>query len=195
VGFVGPDHGDGGKYLMLPPGYKSEVPDGYILARPRTFGSWLFFRTFLVDGDPKPGVDLVKKVMKIYPLSQATNPRPLTFVDVSGQYFNTVAPADYSFWEMLNQIVQEEPIESLDEVRLGFYASVGIEKGKPFAPDERMKKILTEAAAVGDASARAITYRTRQKAAYYYEHSGWKRLFVAQRITQNNSQNHISLSL
>jgi hypothetical protein len=154
------------------------VPDGYILVQPRTVGNWLFFRTFLVDGDPKPGVDLVKQHMKVYPLSRATNPTPMKFVDVSGQYFNTVAPADYSFWEMLDQVVQEEPAESLDEVRLGFYASVGLEKGTPFAPDERMRAILTEAAAVGDASARAITYRTRQKAAYYYENSGWKRLFV-----------------
>ena len=79
---------------------------------------------------------------------------------------------------MLSQIVHEEPTESLDDVRLGFYASVGIENGKPFAPDERSKKLLAEAAAFGDASARAITYRNRQQGAYYYEDSSWKRLFI-----------------
>jgi hypothetical protein len=68
---------------------------------------------------------------------------------MSGKPFNTVAPADYRFWELLNQVVQEEPSESLDQIRLGYYASIGIQKGKPFKPDERMKKILTEAAAVG----------------------------------------------
>ena len=82
-------------------------------------------------------------------------------MDLSGKPFNTVAPADYSFWELLNQVVQEEPTESLDQIRLGYYASIGIQKGKPFAPDERMKKILTEAAAVGDATARAIAFNTR----------------------------------
>ena len=58
-----------------------------------------------------------------------------------------MAPADYQFWELLNYVVQNEPVESLDPVTLGFFASIGIEKGKPFAPDARMKKILTEAAA------------------------------------------------
>ena len=57
--------------------------------------------------------------------------------------------------------------------RSGLFASIGIEKGKPFAPDERMKKILTEAAAVGNATARAILFRTRMKDAYYYPNSAW----------------------
>ena len=110
----------------------------------------------------------MKKYAKVYPPSQAANPPQMKVVDMSGKPFNTVAPADYAFWEMLDQVVQEEPTESLDQIRLGFYASIGIQKGKPFAPDERMKKILTEAAAVGDATARAIAFRTRGKDAYYY---------------------------
>lgn len=74
------------------------------------------------------------------------------FVNVSNRDFSTVAEADYKFWELLNYVVQNEPVESLDPVTLGFFASIGIKKGKPFAPDDRMK-ILTEAAAVGDATA------------------------------------------
>ena len=163
IGFTGPDKGQGGKYLVLPPGYKGEVPDGYIVVRPRTFSVYAPWRSFVIDGDPKPGVDLVKKFTRVYPLSDAANPPPMKFVDVSGMAFCTVAPADYGFWECLNQVVQEEPSESLDPVTLGLYASIGIEKGKPFAPDARMKKILTEAAAVGDATARAISFRIRKK--------------------------------
>ncbi len=102
----------------------------------------------------------------------------MNFVNVSGKDFCTVAPADYAFWELLNQVVQEEPSESLDPIRLGFYASIGIEKGKPFAPDARMKKILTEAAAVGDATARAVAFRIRQKESFYYENSAWRLPFV-----------------
>ena len=74
--------------------------------------------------------------------------------------------------------MQEEPSDSLDQVRLGFYASIGIQKGKPFAPDERMKKILTEAAAVGDATARAIAFKIRQKEDYYYANSAWRLPFL-----------------
>ena len=178
VGITGPDKGKGGKYLLLPPGYKGEVPKGYFVVRSPTFSLWVPWRSFLVDGDPKPGVDLVKKFTKVYPLGQAANPPAMKFVDISGKPFNTVAPADYTFWELLNQVVQEEPSESLDPVRLGFYASIGIQKGKPFAPDARMKKILTEAAAVGDATARAIAFKIRQKEDYYYANSAWRLPFL-----------------
>jgi hypothetical protein len=74
--------------------------------------------------------------------------------------------------------VQEEPTESLAQIRLGYYAAIGIQKGKPFAPDGRMKKILTEAAAVGDATARAIAFHMREKDAFYYPNSAWQLPFV-----------------
>jgi hypothetical protein len=178
VGITGPDKGKGGKYLLLPPGHKLPLPKGYYVVRPRTFSVWVPWRSFLVDGDPKPGVDLVKKFTKIYPLSQAGKPPTPNFVDVSNRAFNTIAPADYSFWEALNQVVQEEPTDSVDPTTLGFWAAVGIRKGKPFSPDERMKKILTEAARVGDATARAIMYRWRDADGYWYPNSAWRLGFV-----------------
>jgi hypothetical protein len=176
VGLTGPDEGKGGKYLLLPPGYRGEVPSGYFVVRPPTFSNWVPWRSFLVDGDPKPGVELVKKFTRVYPLDG--NPTPMNFVDLSGKDFNTVAPADYRFWELLDQVVQEEPPGSLDPVSLGFFASIGLQHGKPFAPDARMKRILTEAAAVGDATARAIVFRTREQDAYYYPNSAWQLPFV-----------------
>jgi hypothetical protein len=176
LGITGPDKGEGGKYLLLPPGYQGEVPAGYHVVQAPTFNLWAPWRSFLVDGDPKPGVELVKQHTHLYPLGGT--PTPLTFVDLSTKPFNTVGPADYRFWELLNAVVQEEPQESLDEVRLGYYAAIGIQKGKPFAPDARMKKILTEAAAVGDATARAIAFHMRDRNAYYYANSSWQLPFV-----------------
>lgn len=178
IGFTGPDKGEGGKYLILPPGYNGVVPEGYIVVKSPTFNVWAPWRSFVVDGDPKPGVDLVKQHTRVYPLADAANPPQMTFVNVSGKDFSTLAPADYKFWEYLDQVVQQEPSESLDPVTLGYYASIGIQKGKPFAPDARMKKILTEAATVGDATARATAYRMRQKEAFYYEGSSWQLPFV-----------------
>jgi hypothetical protein len=178
VGITGPDHGRGGKYLLLPPGYKGSVPKGYFVIRPATFSNFAGWRSFLVNGDPKPGVDEVKKTTKIYPLAQAANPPKLDFVNMSGKPFNMVGPSGYRFWEMLNQVVQEEPTDTVDPTTLGFWASIGIQKGKPFAPDEKMKKILTEAAAVGDATARAIAYRMRDKAAYIFENTNWRYAFL-----------------
>lgn len=178
IGFTGPDKGKGGKYLILPPGYNGTVPDGYFVVRSQTLDNAIFWQSLLVNGDPKQGVDEVKKFTRIYPLSKAANPPAMKFINISSMEMNTIAPADYSSWETLNQIVQEEPSESLDPVTLGFFSSIGIEKGKQFAPDDRMKQILTEAAEVGDATARAVTYRMRQKDAYYYPNSAWRAGFL-----------------
>jgi hypothetical protein len=73
--------------------------------------------------------------------------------------------------------VQQEPTSSLDDLRLGYFAAIGIVKGQTFAPDDRMKAILTEAAAVGDATARTITYKIRGEQAYYYPNSAWRNAF------------------
>jgi len=178
LGITGPDKGAGGKYLLLLPGYQGQVPDGYHVVRSPTFQTWAGWRSFLVNGDPKPGVDAVKQHTKIYPLAQAGNPPPLKFVNMSGKPFNMVAPADASFWPMLHQVVQEEPTDTIDATTLGIWASLGIEKGKPFAPDARMKKILAEAAAVGDATGRVLGYRTRDKEAFFFEDRQWKRPFI-----------------
>jgi hypothetical protein len=178
VGMTGPDKGKGGKYLLLPPGYTGTVPDGYFVSRSRTIGNLLFFRTFLKDGDPKPGVDSVKHGLRVYPLSQAANPPPMTFIDISGKAFNTIGPSDYSLFELVNRVIQDEPIDAVDPDTLGLFASIGIEKGKPFAPDARMKKILTDAAAVGDATTRTLAYRSRIKDAYFYPNSAWVTPFI-----------------
>ncbi|NTW26183.1 MAG: DUF1254 domain-containing protein, partial [Lentimicrobium sp.] len=171
---VGPDKGKGGKYLLLPPGYKGDVPDGYMVVNVPTFESILVWRNFPVNGDIAPAIENLKKLTKIYPLTQARNPAANTFVNVSEKDFSTIAPADYTFWNYLDIVVQNEPVESMDPVTLGFFASIGIEKGKPFTPDERMKKILTEAALVGDATARTLTYQSRIPEAFYYPNSTWR---------------------
>jgi hypothetical protein len=174
IGIVGPDQGKGGKYLLLPPGYKGEAPEGYMVVRVPTFESILVWRNMPVKGDIRPAIESLHQNTRIYPLSQAGNPPSNTFVNVSNRDFSTVAPADYRFWELLSYVVQNEPVESLDPVTLGFFASIGIEKGKPFAPDARMKAILTEAAAVGDATARTLTYQSRIPEAFYYPNSTWR---------------------
>jgi hypothetical protein len=174
VGITGEDHGRGGKYLILPPGYKGDVPAGYVVLRPSTFGNWLFFRAFLVEGSTRPGVALVKERLKIYPLSDAANPPEMKFVNASGVPSNFVAPGDYAFWELLDKVIQEEPTAGSDPTTLGLFASVGIVRGKPFNPDARMKKILADAANIGAVTARAIAFKIRDKDAYFYPNSTWR---------------------
>jgi hypothetical protein len=178
IGNAGRDKGKGGKYLVLPPGYKGEVPQGYLVAQSRTYNLWLMGRGFPVNGDIKPAVESLKKNLRIYPLTQSKNPPETKFINGSGVELNTVHSNDFGFFEELNEVVQEEPSEALDPERLGLFASIGIEKGKPFAPDARMTKILTEAAAVGNATSRAILFRTRMKEAHFYPDSAWVTTFA-----------------
>ena len=166
VGITGADKGNGGKYLILPPGYNGAVPEGYFVVRPSTYGNWMPFRSFLVDGSTKPGVDSVKKNLRIYRLNEDLPPK-MKFVDASGTPANFVFPNDYSFWNILNEVIQEEPSAGSDPTTLGLFASIGIVKGKPFNPDERMKKILTDAANIGAVTARTLAFKIREKDAYF----------------------------
>ncbi len=177
IGITGADKGEGGKYLILPPDYTGEVPGGYFVIRPSTYGTWMPFRSFLVDGSPKPGVESVKQHLKIYRLDEADTPPAVTFVNASGVPSTFVFPGDYAFWELLNQVIQEEPSAGSDPTTLGLFASIGIEKGKPFEPDARMKRILTDAADIGAVTARAIAYKIRDEDAFVYQDSTWRKPF------------------
>jgi hypothetical protein len=154
IGVTGADKGKGGKYLLLPPGYKGAVPDGYFVLRSPTYNQWFFFRGFTVDGKTAPAVADMKQ-LRVYPLAKKSNPPKMNFVNMSGKYLNTIGAIDFSYFEDVNTVVQEEPNAAMDPETLGLLASIGIEKGKPFKPDARMKKILTEAATVGNITAHA----------------------------------------
>jgi len=160
MGVTGPDKGKGGKYLVLPPGYTGEIPDGYFLLKPPTNRNFMFLRGSIKDG-LKPAVANITSNLKVYPLKDAASPATTEFVNTSNKAFNTVFPSDFGYFEQLNEVVQEEPIDAIDPEVRGAIAAIGIAKGQPFAPDERMKRLLTEAATLGDATARAITYHPR----------------------------------
>ena len=160
MGVTGPDRGKGGKYLVLPPGYSGPVPEGYFLLKPPTNRNFLFLRGSIAKG-LVPAVNNITDNLRVYPLKDAAKPAATEFVDMSGRAFNTVFPSDFSYYEMLNEVVQGEPLEAISPEVRGAMAAIGIVKGKPFAPDARMKKILSEAATLGNATARAITYDPR----------------------------------
>jgi hypothetical protein len=172
-GNAGPDKGKGGKYLLLPPGYDGVVPEGYVVLRSKTYGNLMFYRGFLEDGSTKTSLENTRTFYKAYSLSDAGNPPPMKFINVSGKEFNTIHANDFHFYEEVNAIVQYEPNEASDPETLGLLAAIGIEKGKEFAPDARMKKILTEAVAVGNATARALTFRPRMDGVYYFPDRQW----------------------
>lgn len=197
VGAPGPDRGEGGKYLIVGPDYTGPLPEGgFFTARSRTNAILWFGRSFLENhSDPKPVVEQIKKFTKVYPyqvggvgtpiaefldgkasLGPVTPPPATVFHDGSGMAMNTLPPNDWTFYEMLNEIVQEEPATSLDPELMGPIAAIGIVKGKPFAPDARMKKIMTEALAMANATSRSLFMNPRDPSWFYYPGSAWSNL-------------------
>jgi len=179
MGISGPDKGSGGRYVFLPPDYQGQTPDGYFVARSRTFNITCGLRGFTIKGDTRPAVEAFHKHFKLYALDQAGNPPPTKFINGSGLYLNTVHANPFKFYEEINQVIQDEPTSAVDPEIAGQLAAIGIVKGRPFAPDDRMKRILTEAAAVGNATARAIVFRARSDDFYFYPgKSNWRPIFV-----------------
>jgi hypothetical protein len=147
IGPAGPDKGKGGKYLVLPPGYEGEIPEGYFVVQSQTYDVWVFMRASIANG-LEAAAKNVKDNLKVYPLSKKDNPPKMEFISASEIEFNTIHANNYTFYEHLNEIIQKEPLDMLDPETRGLFASIGMAKGKPFAPDARMKKILTDAVAI-----------------------------------------------
>src|SRR5208282_4439808 len=100
---------------------------------------------------------------------------PAKFVEASGKSFNTIPPNDSRYFETLNELVQREPAEAMDPEVMGSLVAIGIVKGKPFNPDARTRKILTDAVATGNATARALVFNPRESESfYYYPNSAWQ---------------------
>jgi hypothetical protein len=149
IGPRGADAGKGGKYLILPPGYKEQVPKGYIVLPSLTYKGYALIRSILKSGSEE---DLAKAVeygkrMKIYPLSQAKAPAPTVYIDAAGVLYDATIKYDIRFFESLNRLVQYEPWLERDRALIDKLKAIGIEKGKPFSPDAEHTKLLNEAAA------------------------------------------------
>ena len=148
AGLLGADKGAGGKYLVIPPGYNGAVPEGYYALRSEVYKGYGLVRVNLAShgqADVAKAVEYGKQ-MKVYPLEQAGNPAPTIFTDAQDVLFDSTIRYDASLFENLNRIVQSEPWLTRDKAMIDQLRSLGIERGKPFNPDEPAKGILTAAA-------------------------------------------------
>jgi hypothetical protein len=148
AGPEGSDAGKGGKYLVLPPDYKGDVPEGYFALRSLTHGGYALFRSNLAshsEADIAKARDYGKR-LKVYPLFKAANPGETKFTDAKDVLFDSTIPYDVRFFRSLDHIVQSEPCLVRDMAMIDQLKSVGIEKGKPFNPDAKTVEILNAAA-------------------------------------------------
>jgi hypothetical protein len=203
-GLPGADRGQGGTYLLVGPGYDGPLPEGGCYVRhSRTNIVTLIGRAFINENpgmDPAPTVARIKEQLKIYPyaaggegssvgayltgkgpLGKPATPKSPRFVEGTGQAMNTVPPNDFGHYEMLDALVQLEPAEALDTELAGQFAAIGIVKDEKFAPDARLRKILDDAVAVGNASSRMVGMGASPTEGFRYydgDSAWWNMLFV-----------------
>jgi len=203
-GLPGADRGQGGTYLLVGPGYDAPLPEGGCYVRhSRTNHVTLIGRAFINENpsdDPAPTVDRIKEQLKIYPyaagglgssvgafltgkgpMGKPASPRSPRFVEGTGLAINTVPPNDFGHYELLDALVQLEPAEALDTELAGQFAALGIVKGEEFAPDARLRKILDDAVAVGNAASRMVGMGAHPSEGFRYydgDSAWWNMLFV-----------------
>jgi hypothetical protein len=145
--------GKGGKYLLLPPDFKGEVPGGYIPLRLKTYNSYTLVRSILASNSEevvRTGDALVKKI-KVYPLSEAAHPPQQRFVDMTGLFYEPGVPYNVDFYVSLARMINEEPAQTKDMEMLGMLLPLGIEKGKTFDPDSAKRTVLNASASEAQA--------------------------------------------
>ncbi|WGF88518.1 DUF1254 domain-containing protein [Marinivivus vitaminiproducens] len=159
VGLPGPDEGRGGRFLILPPGYNGEVPEGYYVYRSGTNNVFIFLRSFYQDlSNISPAVDVLKQSV-LYPLGQKDSARPMEFPDASAGAHEMLPRTDITAFEQLKYLVDTEGQHLADPDWLGMLAGIGIVEGKPFAPDRRTSEILGEAAQTGYKTTRVLGFQ------------------------------------
>ncbi|HEY7065172.1 MAG TPA: DUF1254 domain-containing protein [Chloroflexota bacterium] len=173
IGPLGPDKGQGGKFLVLPPDHQGSVPDGYFVVHSPTYSAMFAVRGFQVDGKTDQAVSLMKQI-KVYPLDKAASPPSMEFLNGSGKSIDTLFPDNFHFFELLALLVDEEPLESFGPFERWMMQAIGIEKGKLFAPAAATKALLEEAARLGGAMARSITYASTAPGIYSYPDRQWQ---------------------
>ena len=147
VGPVGEDKGAGGKYLLLPPSYKEATPAGYFAIQSSSYRITFAFRSIQLEGATVADANAYTKLLKMYPLSEATDPKPTRFVDIRPYSLHTLPFYDIRALQDIHDIISVEPVQARDKVMMGMLATIGIEPGKPFNPPAKLKAAMEKGVA------------------------------------------------
>jgi hypothetical protein len=164
VGLPGPDGDKGGKFLLLPPGYKGEVPkDGYHVLQGTMNNYNIMVRGIVASMEDTAAPVQTVKNLKVYPWSERAKPKPTKYISMSAKKLDTLPPSGIEFWARLSAFINNNPVEERDRFFMAMLKPLGIEKGKPFKPDARQRAILEDAARMGDAMGRTMLFEGEQR--------------------------------
>jgi hypothetical protein len=181
-----------GKYLFVGPG--KEVPenaagDGYRVVQASTLN--VFYGIRLMSKDRDERMSILEKI-DIYPYAERANPKPRGYITPDGRQYQMWQPRGMTYWKRLADIINREPIHERDRFFMAMLKPLGIEKGKAFNPNERQTKILTEAALVGEAMAKANDFSNpRLEDAHYTDGSRWE--FATTGVPDQRRENYEDL--
>lgn len=193
VGLPGPDHGKGGKYLVLPPDYQGDIPEGYLTYRSRTYGVFVFWRGFFKDPQLLAAPVKVMEQTRIYPLGQQASAKPMQFPNASAVALNLLYPTDGSAFDMLDRFIQHEYVDPQDMEMRGMLAALGIAKGRKFAPDAHSRELLDQAAKTASRIGQALAHMPQSLVpnATWYADRQWLNVFPGNATFTADSFNYI----
>lgn len=181
LGNVGPDQGRGGSYLLVHDSHRGELPDGYHVFRTATYKNWVMARAFASDtGEGDAALEWYRENLSIHPLG-AEPATDAAYIPFSQHPLDCTHARDPRFFERLAEIVQYEPSGAFTPAQLGLLKAIGIEKGRRFEPDERMRRLMREGIDIGDAIAKANAYACRLEGVRAYPDRKYEYLFVGGR--------------
>ena len=164
-----------GKYLFVGPGQevpKDAIAQGYKVSESPSNNILVGIR--LMATDPEKRIQDLEQI-HIYPYAERANPKPRGYIRPEGKPWMAAAPEGFAYFERLAQWLEKEPVAERDRFFMAMIKPLGIEKGKPFNPTEEQKGILTEAALVGEAMAKANDFfNPRLEDSHYAEGSLWE---------------------
>jgi hypothetical protein len=181
LGNVGPDRGQGGSFLLVHDDFEGEVPDGHFVFRTPTYRNWMMARAFVGDtGEGESALRFYRENLPVYPLATGPDPDAIyrSFADHSG---DTTHARDVTYFDRLAELLQYEPSGAFTPYQLGLLKAIGIEEGRPFAPDGRMRALLAEGVEIGDAIAKANAYACRLEGVRAYPDRRYEYLFLGGR--------------
>jgi hypothetical protein len=176
MGIPGPDEGKGGKHIILPPDYKGKVPGGYHVWKSSTWHVIVGVRSLPLGGDLKAAFDRIRTI-KVRPLNPPAGWTDPQWPDLTPNPQDTTPlkwEDNLTFWEVLHEVINTEPSYEGYRDYYGELAALGIVKGKPFAPDARMKRILAEAARAGNAQMRVQSFADRRSDRVVWPDRTWE---------------------
>jgi hypothetical protein len=181
LGNAGPDRGQGGSFLLVHDDYDGELPDGHFVFRTPTYRNWVMARAFVGDsGEGERALRWYRDRFRVHPLASGPDPDAV-YVPLSQHPQDCTHARDVRYFERLAEVVQVEPSGAFTPYQLGLLKAIGIEKGRPFTPDERMRALLAEGIEIGDAIAKANAYACRLEGVRPYPDRKYELLFLGGR--------------